>query len=127
MLFTDFNISPGKRPQHLILSSLTHLSFYRCCGAENRNYITKLSYTSRLLLKSKFGVLSSLNSPQSLLQSFATADQGQEGALEKEMAIHSSILTWRIPWTEEPDRLSCMGLQESDTAEQLKNNKKNKM
>ena len=31
--------------------------------------------------------------------------------LEKEMAIHSSILAWKIPWTEEPDRLESMGLQ----------------
>ena len=30
---------------------------------------------------------------------------GQEGALEKSMATHSSILTWRIPWSEEPGRL----------------------
>ena len=29
----------------------------------------------------------------------------QEDLLEKEMAIHSSILAWEIPWTEEPDRL----------------------
>ena len=30
---------------------------------------------------------------------------GQEDLLEKEMATHSSILAWEIPWTEEPDRL----------------------
>ena len=36
---------------------------------------------------------------------------GQEDPLEKEMATHSSILTWRIPWTEEPDRLQSTGLQ----------------
>ena len=30
---------------------------------------------------------------------------GQEDPLEKEMAIHSSTLAWKIPWTEEPDRL----------------------
>ena len=35
--------------------------------------------------------------------------------LEKEMAIHSSILAWRIPWTEEPRRLQSTGSQESDT------------
>ena len=35
--------------------------------------------------------------------------------LEKEMATHSSILAWRIAWTEESDRLQSMGLQESDT------------
>jgi len=32
------------------------------------------------------------------------------------MAIHSSILAWRIPWTEEPGRLQFMGSQESDTS-----------
>ena len=36
---------------------------------------------------------------------------GQEDALEKEMATHSSILAWRIPWTEEPGGLQSMGLQ----------------
>ena len=36
---------------------------------------------------------------------------GWEDTLEKEMAIHSSILAWEIPWTEEPDRLQSMGLQ----------------
>ena len=35
-----------------------------------------------------------------------------EDPLEKEMATHSSILAWRIPWTEEPSRLQSMGLQE---------------
>ena len=36
---------------------------------------------------------------------------GQEDPLEKEMAIHSSTLAWRIPWTEELDRLQSMGSQ----------------
>ena len=35
----------------------------------------------------------------------------QEDPLEKEMETHSSIPAWRIPWTEEPDRLQSMGLQ----------------
>ena len=39
---------------------------------------------------------------------------GQENPLEKEMAIHSSILAWKIPWTEEPGGLQSMGSQESD-------------
>ena len=34
---------------------------------------------------------------------------GSEDALEKEMAIHSSTLPWKIPWTEEPGRLQSMG------------------
>ena len=36
---------------------------------------------------------------------------GWEDPLEKEMATHSSILAWRIPWTEDPGRLQSMGLQ----------------
>ena len=36
---------------------------------------------------------------------------GWEDPLEKEMATHSSILTWEIPWTEEPAGLPSMGLQ----------------
>ena len=36
---------------------------------------------------------------------------GQEDPLEKEMATHSSILAWRIPWTEEPGRLQSTGSQ----------------
>ena len=34
---------------------------------------------------------------------------GSGRSLEKEMAIHSSTLAWKIPWTEEPDRLQSMG------------------
>ena len=43
----------------------------------------------------------------------------QEDPLEKEIATHSSILAWRILWTEEPGRLQPMGSQDSDTTEQL--------
>ena len=36
---------------------------------------------------------------------------GQEDPLEKEMATHSSILAWEVPWTEEPGRLQSVGSQ----------------
>ena len=36
---------------------------------------------------------------------------GQEDSLEESMTTHSSILAWRIPWTEEPGRLQAIGLQ----------------
>ena len=36
---------------------------------------------------------------------------GQQDNLEKGMATHSSVLAWRIPWTEEPGELQSMGLQ----------------
>ena len=42
-----------------------------------------------------------------------------EDPLEKEMVTLSSILTWRIPWTEEPGGLQSMGLKELDTTERL--------
>ena len=42
---------------------------------------------------------------------------GWEYPLEKEIATHSSILAWRIPWTEDPGRLQSKESQESDTTE----------
>ena len=43
--------------------------------------------------------------------------QGQEDALEEGVATHSTILAWRIRWTEEPGGLQSMGSQELDTTE----------
>ena len=40
---------------------------------------------------------------------------GREDPLEEGMAAHSSILVWRIPWTEEPDGLQSMGIAKSGT------------
>ena len=74
------------------------------------------------------------NNPPSLLWAFLVAQLvknlpamletwvrflGWEDALEKEMATHSSILAWRIPWTEEPGGLLFTGSQESDMTERL--------
>ena len=42
---------------------------------------------------------------------------GQEDSLEKEIAIHLSILAWRIPWREEPGGLQSMGSQSVDMTE----------
>ena len=44
---------------------------------------------------------------------------GRDDLLKKELATHSSILALRIPMTEEPGGLQSIGLQESDTIEQL--------
>ena len=44
---------------------------------------------------------------------------GWEDPLEKEMATHSSILAWKIPWTEEPSRYRPWGRKESDMTEQV--------
>ena len=44
---------------------------------------------------------------------------GQEYPLEKEMATHSNLLAWEIPWTEEPSGLQSMGCKKSDMTERL--------
>ena len=44
---------------------------------------------------------------------------GQKDLLEKESITHSSILAWKIPWTEKPGRLQSMGSMESDRTEGL--------
>ena len=64
---------------------------------------------------SLFGLLVSLvaqtvkNLPA--MQETKVQSLGQEDPLEKDMATHSSILAWRIPWTKEPGRLQFMGSQ----------------
>ena len=44
------------------------------------------------------------------MQEMRVLSVGREDPLEEEMATHSSILAWRIPWTEEPGKLQSMGL-----------------
>ena len=46
-----------------------------------------------------------------VMQEAQVRSLSQEDPLEKEMAAHSSILAWKIPWTEEPGRLQSMGSQ----------------
>ena len=49
------------------------------------------------------------------IQEIPAGPLGWEDPLEKVIATHSSLLAWRIPWTEEPGGLQSLGLQESDT------------
>ena len=58
------------------------------------------------------------------MQEIQVQSLGQEDPLGKEMATHSSILAWEIPWTEEPG--NPWGRKESDMTEQL-NNSNNKI
>ena len=48
---------------------------------------------------------------------------GREDPLEKEMATHSSILAWKIQWTEDPGRLQSMGSQSQTRLNDLKKKK----
>ena len=50
-------------------------------------------------------------------QQIQVQSPGQEDPLEEEMLAHSSILAWKIPWTEEPGGLQFIGCKESDVAE----------
>ena len=47
----------------------------------------------------------------STMQETRVQSLGREDPLEKEMAIHSSTVAWKIPWTEEPDMLQSVGSQ----------------
>ena len=62
-----------------------------------------------------YGLLQWLSSKETTCKAGATGDvgsmPGQEDLLEEGMATHSSILAWRIPWTEESGGLQSMGLQ----------------
>ena len=49
--------------------------------------------------------------PLPVMQETQVQFLGQENPLEKEMATHSSILAWKIPWMEEPGRLQSWGSQ----------------
>ena len=49
-----------------------------------------------------------------VMQEIGVQSLGPEDSLEKEMATHSIILAWEIPWTEEPGGLQSMGSQELD-------------
>ena len=51
------------------------------------------------------------------MQETWVASLGQEDPLENGMETHSSIVAWRIPWTEEPGELLSMGHKELDTPE----------
>ena len=56
-------------------------------------------------------VVKTLPAMQETMQEMRVLYLGQEDPLEEGMATHSSILAWRIPWTEEPGRLQSMGSQ----------------
>ena len=59
----------------------------------------------------KFLVVVAQSVKNPAMQETWVQSQGWEDPLEKEMATHSSILAWRIPWTEEPGGLQSMGSQ----------------
>ena len=69
---------------------------------EGNNYPLQYSWTSQVAQTVKR--LSTMRETQ-------VRSLGQENPLEKEMATHSSTISWKIPWMEEPGRLQSMGSQ----------------
>ena len=76
-------------------------------SADNIQWASAVAEFGMLLRKSEFKG----NADYIQLRRRPGFDSWSEDALEKEMAIHSSTLPWKIPWTEEPDRLQSMGSQ----------------
>ena len=65
----------------------------------------------RLLRKSVTSLVAQMVKRLSTMRETQVRALGWEEPLEKEMAIHSSSIAWKIPWTEEPGRLQSMGSQ----------------
>ncbi|CAI9158044.1 unnamed protein product [Rangifer tarandus platyrhynchus] len=63
-------------------------------------------------LQSRTSLIAQLVKNMPAMQETQLQFLGWEDPVEKEMATHSSILAWRIPWAEEPGRLQSMGSQE---------------
>ena len=78
-------------------------------------FLDNSNWTNIILNKSMVALVAQLVKNLPAMQETCVQFLGQEDTLEKEMATHSSILAWRIPWTEKPGRLRSMGSQESDT------------
>ena len=68
-----------------------------------------IMYSSLILIGASRVAQMAKNLPA--VQEIPVQSLGQEGPLEKGTATHSSILAWRIPWTEEPGRLQATGSQ----------------
>ena len=71
-----------------------------------------------LFISSSFLMVQTVKNLPAMQETWAWS-LAQEEPLEKRMATHSSILTWKIPWTEEPGELQSMGHKELDTTEWL--------
>ena len=76
-------------------------------------YVLRTEALSHLILLKTQWVFFILQTVKNLpaMQETWVPSLGGEDPLEKEMATHSSILAWKIPWTEEPGRLQSMGSQ----------------
>ena len=81
-------------------------------GFSRQEYWSGVPLPSLILVKGKghgISLVSQTVKKLPAMQETWVLSLGWEDPLEKGMVTHSSILAWRIPWTEEPGRLQCMG------------------
>ena len=108
------------------LSTASYLSFYRykenagsCSECISVLWKQNQSISDNYILKNYASLVAQSIKNLPAGQETRVRSLGQEDPLEKEMATYSSILAWKIPWTEEPGRHSPWGCKESETTEQL--------
>ena len=87
------NTEPGKQKCHKLLLLYLLLLLFMTMGLPGDSVVKNMPAKQQMQLRSL----------------------GQKGPLEKEMATHSSIPAWEIPWTEEPGRLQPLGSQKRQT------------
>ena len=88
------------------------LGYYRLkASCVNKNVCLFMLFAMAFLVFPKWLSSKTNKKKPSAMQSMWLQSLGQEDPLEKGMATHSSILAWRIPWTEETDGEQSMGLQ----------------
>ena len=83
------------------------------CSLKEVNSLSLLDNWMKSLMHVQ-SLVTQLVKNQPAMQETLVGSRGQEDPREKDMAPHSSILAWRIAWTEEPGGLQSMGLQELD-------------
>ena len=82
-------------------------------------FVSALEFEAGYLFRWGFPAGSAVKKNLSAVREMQVWSLGGEDPLEEEMATHSSILAWRIPWTEKPSGLQFMGHKQSDTTEWL--------
>ena len=91
---------------------LYHINFFMCSHLLIRKREEKNQYTLQfaiIYIVNWASLVAQSVKNQLAMQETWVRFLGREDPLEKEMAIHSSILAWKIPWTKEPGRLQSMG------------------
>ena len=84
---------------------------YSPWGRKELDTIERLHFLSFFQLCSMTSLVAQLVKNPPEMQETQIRSLGREDPLEKEMATHSSILAWKIPWTEDPGGPQSMGLQ----------------